>query len=142
MKYISIIFILLANNVWAIDKQDVPRYIAEFEARIKPLENYIQSEARSNQDYAKGYTELLKALDKELNVAYKKLIAKLPKSNQEKLRQSQKHWLNFRDAEIDFLSKQFNRKDNGGSSVMTRGIYISTLIKTRIKALLWYRKGL
>ncbi len=142
MKYFVFIFTFLINTAWAIDNPDTPKYVAEFEARIKPLEHYIQSEARSDQDYTKGYTRLLKSLDKELNTAYKNLLNQLPKKNQKIIRQSQKHWLNFRDAEIAFLSAQFDRETYGSSSVITRGTYISTLIKSRIKTLLSYQKGI
>ena len=142
MKLLIISLILFTTNTWALDNPDKPNYVAEFEARIKPLENYVQSKARSNREYAEGYTALLEALDKELNIAYKNLIKKLPKENQKILRLSQKHWLNFRDAEIAFLSDQFTRENYGSSSVITRGTYISTLIKSRIKSLLWYRKAL
>ena len=44
----------------------------------------------------------LQKADKELNLAYKKLYAKLDNIGREKLKKAQKAWLSFRDANSDF----------------------------------------
>ena len=45
--------------------------------------------------------------DKEMNKIYKELMKRLPPKQKEALKESQKQWLKFRDAEFDFLVKYY-----------------------------------
>jgi uncharacterized protein YecT (DUF1311 family) len=71
--------------------------------------------------------------DTELNKTYEALLRKLPDAEgKEKLKQSQRAWLTFRDAEAAFASDQAR----GGSMAPTiRYETMTELIKQRIKQL-------
>jgi len=141
MKYLLLLLsIIFSANAWALDNPDAPDYVAEFKARIAPLEANIQK-AMTTVDISVGYQTLEDALDKELNTAYQMLMQKLPESNKEGLRTSQKQWIKFRDAEFSFLSKNFNKDDFGSSYVISIGSYRNTIIQARVEELLWYLKS-
>jgi uncharacterized protein YecT (DUF1311 family) len=142
MKYLLLLLSLIfSNNVWAIDNPDAPDYVAEFEARMAPLEAVIQEKATTTVDISEGYKALEEALDEELNTAYWKLMQELPESSKESLRSSQKQWVKFRDAEFSFLSGNFNKENFGSSYVISIGSYRTSIIEARVKELLWYLKN-
>lgn len=142
MKYLLLLLpLIFSNNAWAIDNPDAPDYVAEFEARMSPLQAVIQEKASTTVDISEGYKALEEALDKELNTAYRKLMQKLPESSKESLRSSQKQWLKFREAEFSFLSGNFNQADFGSSYVISIGGYRTSIIESRVKELLWYLKN-
>lgn len=142
MKYLLLILpLIFLNNVWAIDNPDAPDYVADFEARMAPLQAVIQEKATTTVDISEGHKALEEALDKELNAAYQKLMQKLPESSKESLRSSQKQWLKFRDAEFSFLSGNFSKEDFGSSYVISIGSYRTSIIEARVKELLWYLKN-
>jgi len=139
MKYLLLLILAVSiNTSWALDNPDAPDYVAEFGARILPLENYVHEHASTTDDYVKGYSELHDALDKELNIAYKALMDKLPAASKAKLSASQKEWIKFRDAEFEFLSENFSRSNFGSSYVISAGQYRTSIVKTRVIELLWY----
>lgn len=143
MKHLFIVLVCCLNTswVWAIDTPDAPDYVAEFEARIAPLEEFIRTQAKTTLDFSKGYSDLERALDRELNKAYKKLMGKLPEANKNAIRESQTQWIKFRDLEFAFLTQNFNRENFGSSAVISRGSYRTSIIKSRVKALLHYLKN-
>jgi len=141
MKYLLFALLILVNTSWAIDNPDAPDYVAEFELRMQPLENYIYKEASNTLEYAQGYDELESALDKELNLAYRKLMKRLPDESKEALKLSQRQWIKYRDLEFSFVSTNFTRAEFGSSAGLTRGGFRTTLIKDRVKLLLWYLKN-
>ncbi len=141
MRYLVVILLSFCSNSWALDNPDTPDYVGDFEARIAPLERFVREEAASTLQWSGGYADLEDALDKELNGAYKQLIEKLPKESRKNLRNSQKAWLKFRDAEFEFLSENFTRERFGSSFVISIGSYRTEIIKTRVKELLWYLKN-
>lgn len=141
MKYIILILTFSINTAWAIDNPDAPDYVAEFESRIQPYENYVRNKASATYEFSKGYDDLYYALDRELNAAYKNLIAKLPKDSKNKLKISQNNWIIFRDSEFSFISENFNRASFGSSSTISRGSYRASILKARIIELLWYLKN-
>lgn len=141
MKYIFVVLGFLSSLAWAIDNPDAPDYVAEFEARISPLEKYTQEEAMTTLDWSKGYSELERTLDSELNAAYKILMEKLPETSRESLRTSQRAWLNYRDSEFEFIATNFTREEFGTSYVISLGSYRSSIIKSRVKELLGYLKN-
>jgi uncharacterized protein YecT (DUF1311 family) len=142
MKYLLLLLpIIFLNNVWAIDNPDAPDYVTEFEARIVPLETFVQEKATTTADFSDGYKALEEALDKELNTAYQKLMKNLPESSKEALRTSQKQWVKYRDAEFSFLSVNFNKEDFGSSYAISIGSYRTSIVEARVKELLWYLKN-
>jgi uncharacterized protein YecT (DUF1311 family) len=71
--------------------------------------------------------------DAELNKAYEALLAKLPDSeSKEKLKQSQRAWLAFRDAEAAFAADQVRR---GSMAPTLRYETMTELTQQRIKQL-------
>jgi len=144
MKSISITIILFfafANLGFAIDNPDAPDYVGEFEKRIATHEKYVMQEAKTTVDIDQGYVKLEKALDQELNAAYKLLISKLDAKEKESLKSSQTQWLKFRDAEFKWIVENWNNKKFGSSSSISRGHYRSTIIKERVLQLLNYLKN-
>ena len=67
-----------------------------------------QSQHEMNQQTYADY----KKADAKLNTSYKRLMAKLPKSRQAKLKTAQIAWLKFRDAESAFFGSEME----GGSA--------------------------
>lgn len=88
-----------------------------------------QSQAEMSRQAAKDFEKA----DTELNKTYEALLRKLPDAQgKEKLKQSQRAWLTFRDAEAAFASDQAR----GGSMAPTiRYETMTELIKQRIKQL-------
>ncbi len=144
MKSIAVILILFfacATLSFAIDNPDAPDYVGEFEKKIAPLEKYITQDAKTTLDMDQGYTKLEKALDQELNVAYKLLISKLDPKEKESLKSSQIRWLKYRDAEFKWIIENWNNNKFGSSSAISRGQYRTTIIKERVLQLLNYLKN-
>lgn len=140
MHKLAIIFLLFSNIAIAIDKPEAPNYVAEFEKRLAPLYSYVREKASSTPEYARGYAEIEKALDGELNLAYTKLLSKLGVPEQKLLYQSQKAWLKFRDVEFKLIEENWSSAKFGTSSVISRGDYKASIIKNRVVSLLWYLK--
>ncbi len=144
MKSIAVILILIfacTTLSFAIDNPDAPDYVGEFEKKIAPLEKYITQDAKTTLDMDQGYTKLEKALDQELNVAYKLLISKLDPKEKESLKSSQIQWLKYRDAEFKWIIENWNNNKFGSSSAISRGQYRTTIIKERVLQLLNYLKN-
>lgn len=141
MKLITLILLFLVTIGSAIDNPDAPEYVAEFEKRIRPLESNIYNKAKTTLDYSDGYSKLEIVLDKELNIAYKKLMLKVAMPHKVKLRVAQKKWLVYRDTEFEFINYNFDRSQFGSSAVLTRGAARATIVKNRVVTLLRYLKN-
>jgi uncharacterized protein YecT (DUF1311 family) len=87
-----------------------------------------QTQHEMNQQ---AYADYKKA-DAKLNAAYKKLIAKLPKSRQAKLKKAQIAWLKFRDAESMFLASEM---EGGSAEPMLHSGALANLTQKRTKEL-------
>jgi uncharacterized protein YecT (DUF1311 family) len=61
---------------------------------------YSETQRGMNEVAGKDFAKA----DAEMNSAYKKLIRSVNQAAQAKLRNSQRHWLKFRDAEAEFRS--------------------------------------
>jgi uncharacterized protein YecT (DUF1311 family) len=144
MKPISItiiLFFLIANLCFAIDNPDTSDYVGEFEKRIAPLEKYITQGAKTTLDVDQGYVKLERALDQELNAAYKLLISKLDSKEKESMKSSQIQWLKFRDTEFKWIIENWDNKKFGSSAAISRGQYRTTIIRERVMHLLNYLKN-
>ena len=144
MKRIAISLILLfALNTlcFALDNPDSPDYVGDFKKKIAPIEKYLSQEAKTTLDIDQGYVKLEKALDQELNAAYKLLISKLDPKEKESMKYSQIQWLKFRDAEFKWIVENWDNKKFGSSSAISRGHYRTTIIKERVLHLLNYLKN-
>ncbi len=145
-KIISIAYItfLLAGFTLpccAIDNPDAPDYVADFQQQAQIFATAIQKNASTTQDYLKSYTDYEQFLGKELNTAYKALMAKLDTERQNKLKQSQRDWLKYRTAEFTFIADNWTSNKFGRSSVLSRGAYRTTIMRDRVVLLLNYLKN-
>lgn len=134
---ITVVF-LLTTLTYAIDNPDAPDYIGEFKSREKAFIDKIDNPKNTNQDYLVAYNDYLIFLDKELNAAYNLLIPKLQKNQREELKNSQKKWLKFRDAEFEFIINNWTRDNFGSSAWLSRGDYRTAIVRERVMQLLHY----
>ena len=132
-------FLLLNSSCYAIDNPDASSdYVEEFKARAQVYENIIHGQAETTQDYIKAYAEYEVFLDDELNEAYKSLLKHLDDAQKLQLKNSQRNWIGYRDAEFEFITDNWNRQSFGSSAALSRGAYRTSIIKNRILVLLSY----
>ena len=96
---------------------------------ISPQPVRAQNQHEMNAQAARDFD----TADRSLNQVYKQLVAKLDKESQEKLKEAQKAWVAFRDAQAEF---EKDREARGGS--MAPLIYNgrrAALTKARVKEL-------
>ncbi len=129
---------LLTTLTYAIDNPEAPDYIGEFKSREKVFIDKINNPKNKNQEYSVAYNDYFIFLDKELNTAYSSLIQKLPKEQQEELKNSQEKWLKFRDAEFEFIINNWTRGNFGSSAWISRVGYRTTIVRERVIQLLYY----
>ena len=135
---LSFLFISYSVSVHAIDNPDAPDYIGEFQNRAQVYERAIQQAAQTTLDYVEAYAAYERFLDQELNNAYGQLMTHLDKALRQALRNSQRKWLEYRDAEFDFIAANWMPENFGSSSAISRGDYRTTLIRDRVMLLLNY----
>lgn len=140
MVWLAVITVVcfLTTLTHAIDNPEAPDYIGEFKSREKVFIDKIDNPKNTNQDYLVAYNDYLIFLDKELNAAYNSLIPKLQKKQQEELKNSQKKWLKFRDAEFEFIINNWTRNNFGSSAWISRGGYRTAIVRERVMHLLYY----
>ena len=141
LVYITFLLAGFTLPCCAIDNPDAPDYVADFQQRAKVFETAIQKNAKTTQGYLKSYADYEQFLDRELNTTYKALITKLDTAQQNKLKQSQRDWLKYRDAEFTFIADNWTSKQFGSSSVLSRGAYRTTITQDRVMLLLNYLKN-
>lgn len=76
--------------------------------------------------------------DKELNIAYENLMASLSPSDQQVLRNAQRQWIAFRDAEFKAIDALYKSKD-GTMYIPMRVAERLDILKTRVLQLQGYR---
>ncbi|HEY6152633.1 MAG TPA: lysozyme inhibitor LprI family protein [Candidatus Udaeobacter sp.] len=88
-----------------------------------------QSQAEMNRQTAKDFHKT----DAELNSTYAALMAKLPDAeSKRKLKESQRAWIAFRDAEAAFAADQFR---GGSAAPVLRSTSMTETTEQRIKQL-------
>lgn len=132
------VFCQLTALTYASDKSDPPDYIGEFRYREKDLVKRINNPKNTSKEYSVTYHDYLIFLDEELNAAYELLMEKLQKSQQEELRNSQRKWLKFRDAEFEFINNNWTRDSFSSSEWISLGDYRTTIVRERVMQLLQY----
>ena len=125
----------------AIDNPDAPNYVMDFEQRAQKFEAAITQQATTSQESLSAYANYEQFLDQELNKAYKSLLTKLGAAQQAKIKESQRAWVKYRDAEFNFIAQNWTTKNFGSSAVLSRGAYRTTLIRDRVVLLLNYLKN-
>lgn len=129
---------LVVNSVFAIDNPDAPDLIGEFKKREQIFLKAIDNPQNGSRDYLIAYDKYQTFLDSELNVAYRLIKSKLSVKRQKELKNSQRNWIKFRDAEFELINNNWTRQNFGSSAGMSRGSYRSTVIKNRVLQLLYY----
>ena len=76
--------------------------------------------------------------DKELNSVYANLISSLAPSEQQALREAQRQWILYRDAEFKLIDEMYKTKD-GTMYIPMRAADRLEIIKTRALRLQAYR---
>lgn len=132
---------LYAVTASGIDNPDTPDYANKFLNQVNKYEEKIMQGNYGTQDYIHAYAEYEDFLDKELNRTYHLLMEHLDKDSQAALKNSQRKWLNYRDAEFDFIRLNWNKDSFGSSSAISRGDYRTTIIKNRVISLFHYLKN-
>ncbi|CAD7854509.1 MAG: hypothetical protein, partial [Olavius algarvensis Gamma 1 endosymbiont] len=107
--------------------------VSEFLNRAQVHESNIQETTYHTQGYISAYAHYENFLDQELNKAYERLMGHLDEDAQQTLRDSQRNWLKYRDAEFEFIALNWTPGNFGSSSVISRGDYRTTLIKDRVR---------
>ena len=133
-------FVSLHPLCFAIDNPDVPDFVAEFEARSSRFEASLREQAGGTRETILAYAEYEKFLDQELNRAYTALTRRVAAEVRPKLVQSQRRWMQYRDAEFLFIAANWTVEMFGSSSAISRGGYRTTIIKDRTVTLLQYLK--
>lgn len=137
---------LWATGIWssgchAIDNPDAPDHVADFEARARQYEVAINERAKTSDEIASAYAGYERFLDKELNSAYSDLLKKLNESSRRGLMNSQRRWLQYRDAEFAFIETNWTPENFGSSYRITRGGSRARVVRSRVVELLGYLKN-
>jgi len=136
----ALLFVSQAPLSLAIDNPDVPDFVAEFEARSSRFEARLREQAGGTRETILAYAEYEKFLDQELNRAYTALAKRVAAETRPKLAQSQRRWMEYRDAEFLFIAANWTVETFGTSSAISRGGYRTKIIKDRTVTLLHYLK--
>lgn len=142
LKTVVLIFTVFSGHAFAIDNPDAPDLIAAFEVKEKSFIAALENPNNGYRENLVAYTDYQEFLDKELNVVYKTLQAKLPKDNQQQLKQAQLNWLKYRDLEFTLIENTWTKEAFGSSSSITRGQYKATIVRTRVIQLMHYAKAI
>jgi uncharacterized protein YecT (DUF1311 family) len=102
---------------------------------VSSIDKELSACLESSESYSTaGMTECMiqaaKKWDTELNKVYQKLLGSLSKDAKEKLRASQRKWIEYRDSEIQF-SNQFYHELGGSMWIPVKAEKILSLTKTR-----------
>ncbi|OAI13382.1 MULTISPECIES: lysozyme inhibitor LprI family protein [Methylomonas] len=138
---IAVVLSLSFNFAHAIDNPDTPDLTAEFLSRADAFEQAIYQHAQTTEQTDQAYRDYAEFLDKALNRAYSSLQKNLPEPSKQTLLRSQRLWLQFRDAELDFINGNWTIEQFGSSSAISRHGYRTALIKSRVLELLQYLKN-
>lgn len=102
---------------------------------VSSIDKELSACLESSESYSTaGMTECMMQAatkwDTELNKVYQKLLGSLSKDAKEKLRASQRKWIEYRDSEIQF-SNQFYHELGGSMWIPVKAEKILSLTKTR-----------
>lgn len=137
----AFVFTGLTPSALAIDNPDAANHVADFQKRAQVFEGMIHQHAKTNQDSLKAYAEYEQFLDKELNQSYKSVLTALDADRKEKLQDSQRDWLKYRDSEFAFIAANWTTKNFGSSVTLSRGAYRNAIVRDRVISLLHYLKN-
>ncbi len=146
-KSILVVFVLclflglLRSQCFAIDNPDAPDLMAEFQDRAKPFETDVQNQGLNASATNQAYFAYEKFLDQELNQTYAVLLKHISTESRKNPVDSQKRWLQFRDAEFLFIANNWTPQNFGSSYVISRGASRTKILRDRVIELLYYLKN-
>lgn len=138
---ISLGLALSSRECLSIDDPDAPDLVAGFEARSKPFETAIHGRSRDGWEISRAYADYEKFLDREINLAYAALAKQTSGAVRRNLADSQRRWLEYRDAEFGFIASNWTPENFGSSYVISRSTYRTEVTKSRIVTLLNYLRN-
>jgi uncharacterized protein YecT (DUF1311 family) len=142
MVFALFLWLVLPGSLcFAIDNPDAPDFVAEFEARALKFETDVQNQGLNTNDTVHAYVEYEAFLDQELNQTYSALIQRIGSQSRKSLMDSQKRWLQFRDAEFLFVANNWTVENFGTSSALSIGVSRTKIIRDRVIELLHYLKN-
>lgn len=133
----GLLLCLMAGPLHAVDNPDAPDYLTDFETRERPYRAAAES-ATTTAEIGRAWGAYETFLDAELNSAYSKLMKVLGDQERMILRESQRKWLDYRDAELDFIRQNWNREHFGSSAALSRGAYRTDILRARVRQLYAY----
>jgi uncharacterized protein YecT (DUF1311 family) len=125
----------------ALDNPDSPDDLKAFFDQANRLENDLAESADNNQKVIEAGARYQAFLDSELNKAYQSVLQKLGGQQKTQLQQSQRIWIQYRDAEFAFIGENWTQESFGSSAQLSRAMYRSTVIRDRVEMLLNYQKN-
>ena len=132
------LFLVFNLGVFALPNPETPDLVGEFLKEADKYANKILEGNYTTQGYTEAYGKYEEFLDKKLNETYNILIKYLDKKNQKVLRESQRKWIIFRDAEFGFINSNWVRNSFGASYTMSRGSNKVSIVHNRVVTLLSY----
>lgn len=135
------IALFLSSHVGAIDNPDSPDFVRQLEQNERPYLKKINSPGNGTRDTLLAYHHYKVFLDTELNRAYKLVMKNLPDEYKKDLKESQRNWLKYRDAEFELINNNWDRKKFGSSFAISRGQYTSNIIRSRVVQLYRYAQN-
>ena len=133
-----IILSLVVSSACALDSPDAPAFLNILKKNEEPYLAAINNPDNGTRDYLVAYNKYEQFLDGELNKAYQLVISKLPEQQQKELKEAQRNWIKFRDAEFEFIKDNWTRDNFGSSAGMSRGGYRCSIVRNRVVQLLNY----
>ncbi len=131
MKHLLLVLIsIFCSELSSVDNPGAPDLVGALEVRAQPFEKQteqVSGGAAASTAFGKFET----FLDTELNKVHRALIRSLPKPEQEKLKNAQRHWIQFRDAEFDFMKSRWTSQTSGSSWTLHIGSGRTGFIKRR-----------
>jgi uncharacterized protein YecT (DUF1311 family) len=136
-RLITGLLLLAVSPAFALDNPDAPNHLTAFASREAP---YLEraNRASTTADMREAWADYEAFLDQELNVAYSGLMGRLGDRERMILRESQRKWLTYRDAEFDLIRENWSRERFGSSAVLSRGQYRTAIVRARVLQLYGY----
>lgn len=133
-----LILSLVVTSACAIDNPDAPAFLQTLQKNEAAYLAAINNPDNGSRDYLIAYNKYEKFLDGELNNAYQLVMSKLPEQQKKELKEAQRNWIKFRDAEFELIRNNWTRDNFGSSSGISRGGYRCAIVRNRVVQLLNY----
>ncbi|OHY91346.1 hypothetical protein BI375_06570 [Vibrio rotiferianus] len=142
MTYIlTYCFVFFSSSSFAIDNPDAVDYTQRYLEVVSQYESQLNTIDSTGVDVLAKYSNYMDFLDSELNNAYGLAREKIPSKEFDNLKQSQRQWIKYRDAEFEFIDVNWVQENFGTSSRLSRFHYKASVIKSRTTQLYDYVKN-